>query len=144
MLGKLVVDADHCTGCGSCMLACSLAKEGKFSLSLSRIQVTRNEEIAEFTPKVCVQCREQSCIAACPVSALSFNEATGAIQLNREVCTGCQQCVSACPYGGVHFDKGQNLPLICDLCGGSPACVDACQLPQAISYVQDATEEEER
>jgi len=42
MQGHLMVEAHHCTGCGSCMLACSLAKEGEFSLSLSRIQVIGN------------------------------------------------------------------------------------------------------
>jgi len=144
MQGHLVIDADHCTGCGSCMLACSLAKEGKFSLFLSRIQILRNEEIALFTPNVCIQCANAPCITACPVDALSRDATSGVINLNRELCIGCKQCVTACPYGGVQFDHKRNIPLICDLCGSDPACVDACQLPQAISYVQDVTEEEER
>ncbi len=141
MQGHLVVDEDHCTGCGSCMLACSLEKEGKFSLFLSRIQVARNEEKAQFTPAVCIQCSEAPCITACPVEALSRDETTGAIKLNRALCTGCRQCVTACPYGGVQFDQTRDIPLICDLCGGTPACVEACQLPHAITYVQDVTGE---
>ncbi len=141
MSGCLIVDADKCTGCGSCVLACSLAKEGSFSLSLSRIRIFRNEEVAEFVPKVCVQCQDAPCIAACPVDALSRNADTGAINLDRDACIGCRQCVAACPYGGVQFDPIRNIPLICDLCGGSPACVEACQLPQAIRYAQYAAKE---
>lgn len=141
MLGHIVVKTDQCTGCGSCMLACSLAKEGAFSLPLSRIHMIRNEEIAEFTPKICVQCSDAPCITACPVGALSRNADTGAIDLDRAACIGCRQCVAACPYGGVQFDPIRNIPLICDLCGGAPACVEACQLPQAIRYVQYAAKE---
>lgn len=141
MLGHIVVETTQCTGCGSCMLACSLAKEGAFSLPLSRIRIIRNEEIAEFTPRVCVQCSDAPCITACPVGALSRNADTGAINLDRDACIGCRQCVTACPYGGVQFDPIRNIPLICDLCGGSPACVEACQLPQAIRYVQYALKE---
>lgn len=142
MLGHLVVETDQCTGCRSCMLACSLAKEGVFSLSLSRIQILSNEEIAEFTPKVCVQCSEKPCITACPADALSQDAQTGGIILDRNACIGCQQCVSVCPYSSIHFNQLRNIPLICDLCGGSPACVEACQLPHAIRYVQYATKEE--
>lgn len=144
MLGHLVVEADQCTGCGSCMLACSLEKEGAFSLPLSRIQVLRNEEIAAFSPKACVQCSEKPCITVCPVSALSLDTTTGAINLDKNLCIGCRQCVTACPYDGVQFDQSRNIPLICDLCGGAPACVEACKLPQAIRYVQYVTEEEAR
>jgi len=134
MSGHLVVDADQCTGCGSCVLACSLAKEGVFSLQLSRIQIIRNEEIADFIPRVCVQCSEAPCIVVCPVNALSRDTQIGAIHLDQETCIGCQQCVDACPYDGVRFDDSRGMPLICDLCGGSPSCVEACRFPLAIRY----------
>jgi Fe-S-cluster-containing hydrogenase component 2 len=138
--GRLVVEADRCTGCGSCVLACSLAQEGAFSLALSRIRILRNEELAEFSPRVCIQCPDVPCITSCPVGALSRDADTGAIKLDREACTGCRQCVVACPYGGVQFDQSRDIPLICDLCGGDPACIKACQLPQAIRYIQDVAE----
>ena len=143
MFGHIVINADKCTGCGSCMLACSIAKENKFSLSLSRIQILRDEEIAQFTPHVCIQCADALCVAACPVNALSRDSVSGVIKLDKDVCIGCQQCVSACPYGGVQFDPKRSIPLICDLCEGAPACVEVCKLPQAITYVQYAAQEEE-
>ena len=137
MTGRLIVEEERCTGCTGCMLACSLAKEGTFSLSLSRINVLRNEEVADFRPRVCVQCLEAPCIVVCPVNALSRDTQTGAIHLDQETCIGCQQCVDACPYDGVRFDHSRGMPLICDLCGGSPSCVEACRFPQAIRYEKE-------
>lgn len=134
MTGRLVVEEERCTGCVGCMLACSLSKEGAFSLSLSRINVLRDEAVADFRPRVCVQCSEAPCIVVCPVNALSRNLQTGAIHLDQETCIGCQECVDACPYDGVRFDDSRGLPLICDLCGGSPSCVEACQFPLSIRY----------
>jgi len=42
MVGRLTVDETRCTGCMGCVLACSFAKEGVFSLALSRIVVLRD------------------------------------------------------------------------------------------------------
>lgn len=134
MPGRLVVEEEKCTGCTGCMLACSFAKDLVFSLTRSRIRVLRDQEHADFRPRVCIQCEEAPCIQACPVGALSRDGATGAIRLDEEACIGCRRCVEACPYGGVGFDEETQKPLICDLCGGSPACVEACRFPQAIRY----------
>ena len=134
MVGRLTVDETRCTGCMGCVLACSFAKEGVFSLALSRIVVLRDEETAQFTPRVCVQCAEHPCVEVCPVGALSVEPTTGAIQLAEERCVGCRRCVDACPYGGIRFHEERGLPLICDLCGGAPACIEACRFPQAIRY----------
>ena len=137
MPGKLSVSTERCTGCQSCMLACSLAKDGTHSLARARIRVDRNEEIADFRPHVCVQCAARACIAACPVGALRIDAPTGAVLLDETACVGCGACVTACPFGGVGFDFEARRPLICDLCGGSPACVDACRFPQAVQFVEE-------
>ncbi len=134
-MNRLRVDPSCCTGCSSCELACSFAKEGVFSLLLSRVLVRRDGENASFRPRVCIQCAEHPCIEACPVGALSKQAATGAIQLAEERCIGCRRCVDACPYDGVRFHEERGLPLICDLCGGDPSCVATCQKPQALTYI---------
>lgn len=133
---EMIVDHEKCTGCISCMLACSMSKERAYSIVLSRIRIERDEEHARFVPRVCVQCDERSCVSACSVNALSLSKLTGAIEIDRETCTGCRQCVDACPYGGVGFDEDRSVPLICDLCAGDPACVKACELPRAIRVGQ--------
>lgn len=131
----LVVDSSQCTGCNSCMLTCSFEHAGLFSLEKVRIWVDRDTERADFTPRVCIQCEEAPCIASCPVDALSREERTGAIAVARGTCDGCRICATACPFDGIGFDDADGMPLICDLCGGDPACVKFCEFPLAIRFV---------
>jgi anaerobic carbon-monoxide dehydrogenase iron sulfur subunit len=131
---RLVIKPDKCTGCNSCMLACSFAHEGYFSFSKSRIQIKKNEEIAVSNPKVCTQCPNPICTEVCPVAALSQNTTTGLIRWNGGRCIHCHLCEAACPYGGIIFERQTDDLLVCDLCGGDPACVKACELPGAIRY----------
>ena len=130
----LVIDPVHCTGCNSCMLTCSFAHERLYDFSKSRIRVQKNAERAECIPRVCIQCEEAPCLSACPVGALSRDSSTGAIQVDGEACTGCKICVASCPYEGIGFDEESQLPLICNLCGGDPACVKFCRFTQAIQF----------
>lgn len=133
---RLKVIPERCTGCESCVLSCSFVHEGFFNLDFSRVLVDRDTEHAQFTPRVCVQCAEHPCVEVCPVGALSVEPTTGAIQLAEERCVGCRRCVDACPYGGVCFHEERGLPLICNLCGGDPECVKACQMPKALEFVE--------
>ena len=41
-------------------------------------------------------------------------------------CIGCAACVDACPFGMAALHPESGLALICDLCGGDPACVKRC------------------
>ena len=137
MTRRLVIDPLRCTGCTSCMLSCSLAKEGTHSFELSRITVERNEEHANFHPRACIQCDERFCIQACPVGALRVHPNTGATAVDGSLCIGCRACEEACPHGGIHFQEGGDLPLICDLCGGEPSCVKTCAFPQAVQFLEE-------
>ena len=63
------------------------------------------------TPNLCRGCR--SCQLACSYSRHAvFNPAKSAIVMEREVETD--------------HTAPLILPLVCDLCGGNPACVEAC------------------
>jgi carbon-monoxide dehydrogenase iron sulfur subunit len=134
MAKRLVIDATECTGCDSCALTCSFEHERAFSLEKACIWVEKDQERASFTPRVCVQCEEAPCIVACPVGALTRDERSGATVVDRDICNGCQICVSVCPFDGIGFDDSDGLPLICDLCGGEPACVRFCEFPLAIRF----------
>jgi Fe-S-cluster-containing hydrogenase component 2 len=138
MAKHLIVDPVQCTGCNACILTCSFEHEGVFSLEKTRIQVEKDGERADCTPKVCIQCEGAPCVGSCPVDALSRDKKTGGIRLDREICNGCKECVPACPYEGIGFDETDRLPLICDLCGGDPACVKFCEFPLAIRYDESA------
>ena len=137
---RLVIDRERCTGCESCVLTCSFVHEDLFALDWSRIQIERDEAEGRFEQKVCVQCKGRFCVSSCPVGALSIDPELGSISLNRTLCTSCRACERACPYSGVHFVDEHPYPLICDLCGGQPACVETCKMPEAIRYEETGDE----
>jgi len=141
---RLRLVPEQCTGCESCVLSCSFEHGGVFSLEHSRIRIERNEERADFRPRVCIQCDERFCVAACPVGALSVDRLLGVIRCDAAVCIGCRKCETACPYGGAQFPAGEDRPIFCDLCGGHPACVDTCRLPRAVSFGEEGGSDERR
>ena len=81
-------------------------------------------------PHLCAQCHDYPCVSACPVDALSVGNETGAVLVDREKCTACAICIKACPGNIPFLHPGDNKAVICDLCGGNPECVKACQEAQ--------------
>jgi protein NrfC len=148
--GYLLVDTKKCSGCTSCMIACSLAHEGMVNLGLSRIQVRTNSfkpypyDIAQ---NQCRQCPYPACAAACPVGAISADEETGARIVAEDKCIGCQRCIVACPFSPsrMQWNFIDQHAQKCDLCTDTPywngegglegerACQVACPM-QAISF----------
>jgi Fe-S-cluster-containing hydrogenase component 2 len=140
------VDALKCTGCRLCELSCSFAKEGSFRPSISRISILRWSRDALSVPVMCLQCDERYCVKECPRDAIAL-VSMGDVSVpavNQERCRNareggnCTICSDSCPYKGVvlpQAKKGRGVPLICDLCGGTPACVEACY-PAALSLTE--------
>ncbi|MGQ9515551.1 MAG: 4Fe-4S binding protein [Thermoproteota archaeon] len=55
------------------------------------------------------------------------NSRTGAVNVDASKCTACGLCIKACPGSVPHIHPGGNYIIICDLCGGEPECVKACE-----------------
>ncbi len=139
--GYLLVDAKKCTGCCSCMLACSLVHEGKSALSLSRIQIL-DDAFGSFPTDVkmavCQQCDNAECYLACPLrdEALCIDKKTAVRYIDEDQCTGCGLCIEACPFSPsrVSLVTDRNIAIKCDLCRstsyweghGEQACVEVC------------------
>lgn len=124
----LTSDPDKCTGCRLCELACSSVKEGEFIPEHSRIRVIDNRFEGWSRPAVCLQCDEPMCMAVCPAQAISRTttaQGDPVVVVHTDKCTGCQRCVAACPFGAISFFPEQKA-VKCDLCGGSPICVQFC------------------
>ena len=133
----LVVDATKCTGCRICEMVCSIKKEGVINPSRARIQVIKWETISFDMPMVCQQCQDAPCATVCPVNALSWDAASGIVNLNEDLCIGCKACVAVCPFGAIGIDTKADKIIKCDLCQGDPTCVKFCET-RAIQYI-DAT-----
>lgn len=137
----LLIDTKKCTGCCSCMLACSLIHEGVAGYAPSRIQIL-NDAFGTFPTDVdiatCQQCDNAECYLACPLKdeALCIDESTGVRYINAEKCTGCKLCIKACRFSPprIKFDFDRMIAIKCDLCksvayrygNGRRACVDVC------------------
>lgn len=128
---SLMVFRKNCTGCHSCEYACSLYHEGVVYPAASRIHVRRVKGIVDVV-SMCWHCTDAPCVAACPITpkkAIYKDKETNVIKyLDEKLCLGikCNKCVEACPpqYLRIHPKTGK--PLFCDLCGGDPRCVKAC------------------
>ncbi len=116
----------NCSGCRRCEIACSLYHEGRIWPEASRIRVFMIVPGVEI-PHFCFQCEDYPCVEVCPTGALSVNGQTGAVNVDASKCTACTLCIQACPGNVPHLHPEGNYVVICDLCGGQPKCVEACQ-----------------
>jgi len=136
---NIQIREDACSGCLSCIAACSLSHEGYASPSSARLQVN----IELFTKNqinFCRQCRNAPCAKACPENAITQISKGAPWLIAYEKCTNCRACIQACPFNAMLWDPIQERVIKCDLCGGEvPACVDACPTG-ALSIVKTGSE----
>ena len=63
----------------------------------------------------------------CPGDALSRQNEFGLIAVDESKCSSCASCVLSCPFLVLHLGEPRPVADPCDLCGGSPECVRACE-----------------
>ena len=126
MRKSILVDPSMCTGCKLCALICSLTKIGACNPVRSRIRIADWKEKGSVVPILCQDCEEPVCMPSCPEDAITRNQETGAVEIERDLCTNCKTCIKICPYGGPAFDPVAKEVVMCDHCGGNPACVEVC------------------
>ncbi len=119
-------DLARCSGCRKCEIECSLFHENRIWPDVSMIRVFMLTPGLEF-PHLCAQCEYYPCVKSCFARALSVSRKTGAVLVNKEICTGCGRCIKACPGGIPHMHPRDKHVVICDLCDGDPKCVKVCQ-----------------
>lgn len=142
----IVVDSKKCSGCQTCMHACSLVHEGSVNPDFARLQVLRDPFgtfPTDLTINQCRQCVFPDCVAACPTGACMVDKDNGNIRtIDQTECIGCQKCIQACPYtpSRVIWNNITLKAMKCDLCldtpywdekggiNGSQACVKSCPM----------------
>lgn len=133
----LVVDESKCAGCRICELWCSLRHEQDANPALASIKVVRNHAGYLCLPVTCTQCVNAPCVAVCPNQALSQDNETGGIIVDRDKCIGCRKCLIACPNAAISFHPQTRKAITCDLCGGQPVCAALCPMG-ALQYIDGA------
>ena len=135
---RVLIDMDRCIECGSCAAACYTSHANYAIVSFARCG-------AALLPVICRQCKDASCVAACPVEAMVLDD-HGVVRRQMLRCIGCGSCARACPFGVLPseptgeprgFRSGDRISghqmAKCDLCEdrlqaglNTPRCVAAC------------------
>jgi len=89
---------------------------------MSRINVVNLFQIGIDGPVVCLQCKERYCLD-CPSNAITLGK-QGQVVISPTLCTLCGKCERNCPIGAIQIFN--DIVYVCDLCGGTPKCVEAC------------------
>ena len=137
-------DQTRCTGCDACVVACKdwhdVPPGPANWLNLFPIERGKfpNPFLA-FMVSPCYQCIAASCVAACPVGAITKRGEDGVVIVDRDKCLGrdgCNAaCLEACPYDAPQFGAEDNPKMqMCDFCleewmqDKKPICVRSCPM----------------
>ena len=140
----IVTDVDRCVGCHACTVACKVMHEmpvGRYWNRVLRIGPNPKEGGSGNWPDVemyflnlsCQHCATPECVSVCPTGATTKAE-NGTVQIDPNVCIGCESCIPACPYGVRYLNEDTGVVETCNLCqdiidSGEvdlPRCVSQC------------------
>lgn len=115
----MAIDVDRCTGCGDCMVACTVennvstppieAKEIKALTWMRVYRVDNGRSFPEgrivYVPIPCQHCDHHTpCISVCPATAVDRDAMTGIVGQMPQRCIGCRYCMAACPYHARYYN----------------------------------------
>ena len=150
-MGKaFVFDADACTGCRNCQLACKdehvgndwspialpQPDTGQFWLKLEekvRGQVPKVK--VSYVARMCQHCDAAPCMQAAADMGRAgaiYKRADGLVIIDPEKARGMERIGEACPYGAIFYNDVLAVPQKCTGCahlvdeGLEPHCVDVC------------------
>jgi DMSO reductase iron-sulfur subunit len=129
-------DANKCTGCNACQIACIIENQLNFSEQWRQV-ITFNDPRHPSLPvfhlsMACNHCADPPCMKYCPAQAYSKDPLSGIVRLDDKKCIGCHYCSWMCPYDAPRYRKDAGIMTKCTLCQDrldeklDPACVTLC------------------
>jgi len=88
----------RCIGCYACVAGCVEGHRRAGLQSYPRLYVIHTPPVGTM-PIQCRHCEEPSCMAVCPVEAITRQN--NSVALNESLCIGCKMCTLACPFGAI-------------------------------------------
>jgi Fe-S-cluster-containing dehydrogenase component len=146
MVSTFIVDADKCTACQLCVIACKDEHVGRGYAPWSapqpdtgqfwiRIESKERGRIPRVRvthlPIHCQHCAEAPCIPACSQGAIKRRD-DGLVWIDPALCNGCGDCQKACPYDVIYLNQDLKIAQKCTGCahrvdeGLLPRCADIC------------------
>jgi formate dehydrogenase iron-sulfur subunit len=158
---RIFPDVEACIDCGGCVVACnrtwdtpvdeqrisvSTMLEGQegaegFNANSARALAQGESPGETSVPMQCYHCENAPCVSVCPTDSLLKQE-DGFVQVQDDLCVGCQYCLSACPFGAPQFPESDDGAAQifgtggtmdkCTMCeerqdvGKGPACAEEC------------------
>jgi len=94
MLKQLILDAERCTSCLQCEMACLHA------CPTSAISINHDLGTKVVDESLCVGCKV--CTIACPYGTINYNTRSGKVT-KCNLCDGDPKCAEACPTGAIEY-----------------------------------------
>jgi formate dehydrogenase iron-sulfur subunit len=140
MANGILYDSTLCIGCRACEQACAQrwnlswndAVGAEQQLSAHKL-TTIQQHGDHFVRRMCMHCKEPTCVSVCPVAALRKTP-EGPVVYDESRCMGCRYCMTACPFQVPVYEWSSTAPRVrkCDMCrarqlaGQATACAEAC------------------
>ena len=141
-----LMDAEKCTGCQLCVVACkdehvdseylpwtkSQPETGQFWIKVKAIERGAMPRLrVSFLPVHCQHCENAPCIKVCPDGAIKTRD-DGLVWIDPVLCSGCGLCQEACPYDVIYLDEERGIAQKCTGCAHRvdeeelPRCAEVC------------------
>ncbi|MFH0728700.1 MAG: 4Fe-4S dicluster domain-containing protein [Pseudomonadota bacterium] len=134
-------DKEKCVGCRACEVACQIWNESVQTVKWRNVASTIQGKYPEIksvnVSLACMHCGDAPCKKACPRSAITKDEESGRVTVDRERCVGCMLCLWACPFGAPQLGVKGRMEK-CTFCEERPAgmkraCEEICPTQAIVS-----------
>lgn len=106
----MVIDLQHCTGCGGCAIACKSENNVQRGNAWAKVKTKTKGKFPnvgfDALPTLCNHCENAPCVKGCPTKAM--HKGHGDITMHSpEKCIGCKTCMAMCPYDVIsrHYEE---------------------------------------